>query len=169
MPRTPLTNSNRFYRNLLTRMDGTVVNLDPPDNATPAERGQAHSAAVLIYNAWATGTITTDELAGEVLRLIEIDVAAGVIPWDVADFSELHSYVDANTYLLDVMGFHTVPEDGSPDILSDVTVRVNEMLTGNGARLSIDDKRGKGSLQRRLDHKNRDIDMRDYMEEMGNQ
>lgn len=54
---------------------------------------------------WLAGTVTTAELGREVLRSIEEDIADGVMPWDVYDFSELHNYVDANCYTLEVAGY----------------------------------------------------------------
>ncbi len=59
----------------------------------------------LITQLWLAGGVTTAEFGHEVLRLIEQDVAAGVVPWDIYDFSELHNYVDANEYTLEVCGY----------------------------------------------------------------
>lgn len=42
--------------------------------------------------------VTSEEIADRAKREILDDVAAGVVPATVADFSELHQYVDANCY-----------------------------------------------------------------------
>lgn len=43
-----------------------------------------------------------------VIQAIGADVAAGIMPWDVPDFSALHDFVDANEYglsLLELVGW----------------------------------------------------------------
>ena len=41
---------------------------------------------------------STKEIIEQIKREIESDIAAGVIPANVATFSELHDHVDANEY-----------------------------------------------------------------------
>jgi hypothetical protein len=61
--------------------------------------------------AWKAGTIALDQFADEVMRAIGNDIREGIMPADVATFSELHVHVDANVYLLDVAGMPTPAED----------------------------------------------------------
>jgi hypothetical protein len=57
------------------------------------------------------------------------------VPWDVADYSELHDYVDANEYTLEVVGLLCPDDEGSrpeaADLTSAVQTRVSEMLSGS--------------------------------------
>jgi hypothetical protein len=113
-----------------------------------------------ITAAWRRGEITTEELAREHVRLIEKDVAAGDVPWDVCDFPELHNFVDANTYTLDVMGM-----DGSgdgTDLANAVQDRVAAMLRGTlPSSLTWP---GSLRLERQQAGKNRAADHRLYLQ-----
>jgi hypothetical protein len=75
----------------------------------------------------------------EVLAAIAADVAAGVVPWDVPDFSSLHDFVDANQYLLDTTeGEGTCIDqagtEADDDYMNDVCDAVNTALSGRGPR-----------------------------------
>lgn len=49
--------------------------------------------------------------AAAVMAKIDADIAAGLVPADVASFSKLHDYRDANVYVIDVLdGAFEVPE-----------------------------------------------------------
>src|SRR5260370_13083866 len=61
--------------------------------------------------AWTAGTITVGQFADEVMRAIDGDIGEGVMPADVATFSELHDHVDANMYVLDVAGMARSGQD----------------------------------------------------------
>lgn len=61
---------------------------------------------------------------GLVIARIDADIDAGIMPADVASFSALHDYVDANMYLVDAMG------DLALDFSTEAsTRRVNEVAT----------------------------------------
>lgn len=133
-----------------------------------------------IDEAWRRGDITTEELGWEMLRLIEEDVADGVIPWDVTDFNEAHNYVDANEYGLQVLGFlsaEDIPgytEDADPyqdrtvELVNTVTAWVHAKLTGGDDRPYWDRYSGEFDDQgRRLDQKNVRLDYRNYALDMG--
>ncbi len=83
----------------------------------------------IITSMWQAGTVTTQELGREVLRLIEEDVADGVMPWDVYDFSELHNYVDANCYTLQVAGYDG--SDAGDELVNAVQDWVAHALRGD--------------------------------------
>lgn len=87
----------------------------------------------MITWAWQHGDITIDELAWEHIRLIEESVAIGQVPWDAADFSELHNYVDANEYTIEVQGCD-MSEAGS-DLANAVQTRAAELMFGNRGRI----------------------------------
>jgi hypothetical protein len=72
---------------------------------TPYVDADGCPSGSLMTQLWLARDITTAEFGREVLRLIEEDVAAGTVPWDVHDFSKLHNYVDANEYTLTVCGY----------------------------------------------------------------
>ena len=57
----------------------------------------------LITAGWRGGFVGVDDLADRVITAITEAVADGSVPWDVADFSELHNYVDANEFILEVL------------------------------------------------------------------
>ena len=61
--------------------------------------------------AWKAGTLTLGQFADEVMRTIDGDIKEGLLPADVATFSELHDHVDGNVYLLDTAGMATPSED----------------------------------------------------------
>jgi hypothetical protein len=70
-----------------------------------------------------------------VLDLIRDDVAAGLVPWDVPDFSALHDFVDANEYLIEVLPLPlaelTEAElTDEADWLNEVSGTVNQLLNG---------------------------------------
>jgi hypothetical protein len=76
------------------------------------------------------------DLAREVIRLVGKDVAEGSVPWDVAEYSELHDYVDANEYTLEVIGpfYPDDNEENGPepvDLTNEVQTRFSEMLSGS--------------------------------------
>lgn len=113
-----------------------------------------------ITAAWKRGEITTEELAREHVRLIERDVAAGDVPWDVCDFSELHNFVDANTYTLDVVGMDG--SDAGTGLANAVQDRVAWMLRGSlPSSLTWP---GSLHLQRQEAGKNRAADRRRYLQ-----
>lgn len=88
-----------------------------------------YPAGPAMTRLWMDGFVTTAEFGREVLRLIEQDVANGTVPWDVYDYSELHNFVDANGYTLEVVGF-----DGSgygTDLTSEVQDWVAVALRGS--------------------------------------
>jgi hypothetical protein len=85
--------------------------------------------AEAITAAWQGGEITVEELAREHVRLIGDDVAAGIMPWDVYDFSELRNFVDANEYTLVVMGLDG--SDAGMEIANAVQDRVAALLRGS--------------------------------------
>jgi len=124
----PLTRTNALYAAIV---DGVYLN--PPNGATEDQLEASSLAAKVVYLEWKNGHITTEELAQETLRLIAEDVDAGYVPWDVWDFSELHNYVDANCYTLDVLGLYWPDDDGDSacDITNAVQGRVSEMLCGS--------------------------------------
>lgn len=53
--------------------------------------------------------VRPDVFAAHVCARIGADVAAGIVPAGVPDFSALHDHVDANMYLIDVCGDLVVP------------------------------------------------------------
>lgn len=101
----PLTETNEIYA-CITR-DGQIQ-LDPPNSyweqGNEAALQETQTAARDITRAWVAGEITTQELAQECMRLISADISSGQVPAGVTSFDELHSYVDANTYTLEIMG-----------------------------------------------------------------
>jgi hypothetical protein len=140
----PLSETNPVYAALAARRNA---------DGEPA-------APEAITAAWRHGEITTEELAREHMRLIEEDVAAGDVPWDVYDFTELHNFVDANTYTLDVMGM-----DGSEDgtnLANAVQDRVATML--RGPLPSSLTWPGPLHLERQQAGKNRAADRRRYLQ-----
>lgn len=73
-----------------------------------------------------------EESAQRVLGMIAEDVSAGIIPWDVPDFSALHDFVDANLYLIELVGevaFDTRNEK-QMTYLADIEERVAKALNG---------------------------------------
>jgi hypothetical protein len=84
------------------------------------------------YAAWKAGEITTTQFASEVLKAIDADIEDGVLPPDVATFSELHDYVDANEYVLDVMGSVTSGDDDLA-LASAITSEVDRQLVARAA------------------------------------
>jgi hypothetical protein len=134
-----LTETSAAYRAIVVKSDGREIQLNPPNSYWDA--GNEHllqetrDAAKAVHLAWADGEITTEDLAREVIRLVGQDVAAGTVPWDVADYSELHDYVDANEYTLEVIGLPGPDDEGSrpeaADLTSEVQTRVSEMLSGS--------------------------------------
>jgi hypothetical protein len=87
--------------------------------------------------AWKAGTITLNQFADEVIRAIDNDIRDGVMPADVATFSELHLHVDANVYLLDVAGMATPGEnDDGLELPNAISNEVDRRLR---ARTGTDD------------------------------
>jgi hypothetical protein len=133
-----LTETSAAYRAIVVKSDGREIQLNPPNRYWDAGNEdllqETRDAAKAVHRAWADGQITTEDLAREVIRLVGQDVAADTVPWDVADYSELHDYVDANEYTLEVIGL-LCPDDGSEpeaaDLTSEVQTRVSEMLSGS--------------------------------------
>jgi hypothetical protein len=80
-------------------------------------------------------TVTAAE---KIIAMIGADVARGVMPWDVPDFSALHDFVDANTYVDDVMheaGWVFDPADEEQCRWANVVMElVNVALNGGGRR-----------------------------------
>jgi hypothetical protein len=66
--------------------------------------------------------------ADEVLALILEDVAEGVVPPSAADFSELHSHVDANEYLIGVGQVYDPALQDSLDEINAVEDLVTERI-----------------------------------------
>lgn len=124
----PLTETNAYYAGITA---GAYLN--PPNDATEAEKDESRDAAKAVYIAWRSGVVTTEELARETVRLIAEDVDAGIVPWDVRDFSALHDYVDANCYSLEIVGYYIdeTDNDQNYDLINAVQDRVNEMLCGH--------------------------------------
>jgi hypothetical protein len=110
---------------------GTVALCPPnsyydPGNETMLE--ESVGAARQLTSAWQRGEITTKEVAWEHIRLISEEVASGYVPWDVHNFHELHDYVDANKYVLELIGY-----DGTDEgivFINAVQGAVNRLLTG---------------------------------------
>lgn len=79
---------------------------------------------------WQAGQLTVSRLAEAVVSLVDEDIEAGEVPEDVESFGELHEYVDANEYLLQVVGME--PDSGeswNPFPLSEaVSAEVSEVL-----------------------------------------
>lgn len=73
--------------------------------------------------------VTVHELASEIMRLVEKDVSIGVIPWDVPDWPTMHSFCDANEYLLEVVGLD-MSQEGS-DLANAITDELNRRLSGS--------------------------------------
>jgi len=79
------------------------------------------------------------ESTRDVLAAIAADVAAGVVPWDVPDFSSLHDFVDANQYLLDTIEGKDAYIDragtkADDDHMNEVSDAVNAALSGRDHR-----------------------------------
>lgn len=82
------------------------------------------------------------DLAADVLAvqfLIRQDVVEGIVPTDVADFSELHDYVDANEYLLAAPCFKAVYDasadaDGWIPAANALTARLDAWIRDGGLR-----------------------------------
>lgn len=115
IPARPLEETNSIYGNI-RKTYGIIYG----DHPIGSER---------VTDAYHADEITLDELAGEVLRLIAEDVASGVMPWDIYDFSELHNFVDANEYLLATVGLD-MTEAGNA-LANAIADRVNDWLAGN--------------------------------------
>jgi hypothetical protein len=134
-----LTETSAAYRAIVVKSDGGEIQLNPPNRYWDAGNEdllqETRDAAKAVHLAWAEGEITTEDLAREVIRLVAQDVAAGTVPWDVADYSELHDYVDANEYTLEVIGLLSPDDEGSRPAAtgptSEVQTRVSEMLSGS--------------------------------------
>ena len=135
-----LTETNATYRAILVKSDGGEIQLNPPNSYWDAGNEdllqETRHAAKAVYHAWVEGEITTEDLSREVIRLVGQDVAEGGVPWDVADYSELHDYVDANEYTLEVIGLFYPDDDeasgpGPVDLTNEVQTRVSEMLSGS--------------------------------------
>lgn len=81
---------------------------------------------------WCQSCVTVMGHAAAVLRAIREDVAAGIVPATVGTFTDLHDYVDANSYLL------CVPDrpGGTFDLdtINAVTAAVDEALFAGAAR-----------------------------------
>lgn len=82
--------------------------------------------------------LSTADAAQRVIAMIGSDVAAGIMPWDVPDFSALHDFVDANTYLDDVLadaGWDFNPSDDQQCRWAGTVIDlVNTALNGGGRR-----------------------------------
>jgi hypothetical protein len=134
-----LTETSAAYRAIVVKSGGREIQLNPPNSYWDVGNEdllkETRDAAKAVHLAWAGGEITTEDLAREVIRLVGQDVAAGTVPWDVADYSELHDYVDANEYTLEVIGLFRPDDEGSgpelADLTSEVQTRVSEMLSGS--------------------------------------
>jgi hypothetical protein len=76
------------------------------------------------------------QYADMIMGLVDADMRLGRIPATVASFSELHDYVDANDYALEV-----IPRDAAPswdawmELANDVEAEVSGRLA---ARADID-------------------------------
>lgn len=72
----------------------------------------------------------TTRIIGEVKAMIVEDAHNGVVPWTASAFSELHSYCDANTYLIDAGQVYD-PDDQSTldeiNLIEDVVSRWLEL------------------------------------------
>jgi hypothetical protein len=111
--RVPLWQTNATYADIT--MNGRLE-LDPPadpDGEHEDYLAAAQAASRAIFHAWRAGTITTEELAGEVMRLIADDQASGQVPQRITGWADLHTHVDANTYGLEVLGMHS-PSGADP-------------------------------------------------------
>lgn len=67
--------------------------------------------------------VTVSKYADEVIKMIEYDIKAGIVPWDVADVSELHDFVDANDY------FAGIPERMYNPVADEVNLRLSGSYT----------------------------------------
>jgi hypothetical protein len=123
--RKPLKDTNKTYATL-----NALLGSLPEFRPAPVRS----DVAGVILACWEAGLITTDELAWEVLRIVEHDVADGFVPWDVSCFGQLHDFVDANMYTDELIGL-AEPDDEDDErhiaIHNAVTSRVNELLTGS--------------------------------------
>jgi hypothetical protein len=143
-------------------------------NLADESEPSATYAAEQIFTAWQQEQITTEELAREVMNMIEEDIESGAVPWDVADFADLHNYVDANMYTIDVMGYLADGDydDGGftpTDMVNAVQTRVSEMLCGSTVPGFIEWRPEYESRERRAAFKSRAFDLLIYLESMGNQ
>lgn len=86
------------------------------------------NGAEMITDAILHEAITPLEIAEEIKREITSDVASGQLPKDVASFSELHDFVDANEYFLLTVGYDPSPMAARiSDMICDM---VNQWLAG---------------------------------------
>ena len=83
------------------------------------------------YAAELTAAATADRYVAEILTMINEDIVSGTVPRTVASFSELHSYVDANTYTIDADVPYDLMADGGMDLVHDVEARVGRALAAN--------------------------------------
>lgn len=80
--------------------------LDPaePCGCSSGRRCAAHEAARALTAAWKREDITVTEAAGEVLRRVSRDIAAGAVPGDIRSLRQLNGHEGAGRYLRRVIG-----------------------------------------------------------------
>ena len=91
---------------------------------------------------------TVSEYADMIMIEINKDIADGIVPRDVASFSALHDYVDANMYVLDAMHDDFPEPDSDENLFSDeetdtanaVMDEVNERLAARAAEIESEIK-----------------------------
>lgn len=78
---------------------------------------------------------TVAEFADRIMELIRADVAEGIVPADVKDFSDLHDHVDANMYLEDAGQVYDPDNPESIREINEIEDAITERLR-NGALLN---------------------------------
>jgi hypothetical protein len=125
----PLVRTNGAYARV-TRAG--AVQLNPPnaywEPGSESLLAESHGAASVITHLVMAGRLTVNELAGEFLRLVEADVAAGYVGWDMPDLQYLCDNTDANSYGLEILGCDM--SDEGMELWNNVYERVDELLTG---------------------------------------
>lgn len=75
-------------------------------------------------------TRTITDYADQIMTEIDGDIAEGVIPGSVASFADLHDYVDANDYLLNIgVPWGTDDPSGTDEIWNKVTDEITRRLS----------------------------------------
>lgn len=77
-------------------------------------------------------TRTIAEYADQIMTAIDEDIAEGVVPGSVASFTDLHDYVDANEYLLNIeVPWGADDPSGTDEVWNAVTAEVNRRLSAS--------------------------------------
>lgn len=87
---------------------------------------------------WCAESVQIIGFADKIMTMIDEDIATGKVPADVASFSALHDYVDANMYVIDALeGAFPRGDENAEVMTSDAEVDMsNAVMTEVDNRLA---------------------------------